>query len=230
MASTPLRQTAALTSRVVVLSGIQLRRRAVTAALLPTSSTTRSAEARTTISNLAAASKPASSSARAVPTASRRRARCASFEGARSACHNVFLPADAIRPTPKNGGTKPFPQRARNSCLGRRLAGKYDPEQDDGGDSLNSRLDEDKLDQLRRWGTGLAVADDQELRATGKAILLLIEEIEALHVELWNAKTAPAEDDGAEPESEAEQASLERTLGARLRRLGRRSAAEAEAP
>jgi hypothetical protein len=97
---------------------------------------------------------------------------------------------------------------------------------------LNSRLDEDKLDQLRRWGTGLAAADDQELRATGKAILLLIEEIEALHVELWNAKTAPAPaaDDGAEPESEAEQASLERTLGARLRRLGRRSAAEAEAP
>jgi hypothetical protein len=99
------------------------------------------------------------------------------------------------------------------------------------GASLNSRLDEDKLDQLRRWGTGLAAADDQELRATGKAILLLIEEIEALHVELWNAKTAPApaENDGAEPEpeSEAEQASLERTLGARLRRLGRRSAAEA---
>lgn len=95
------------------------------------------------------------------------------------------------------------------------------------GASLNSRLDEDKLDQLRRWGTGLAAADDQELRATGKAILLLIEEIEALHVELWNAKTAPTGDDGAEPESEAEQASLERTLGARLRRLGRRSAAEA---
>jgi hypothetical protein len=78
---------------------------------------------------------------------------------------------------------------------------------------------------LRRWGTGLAAADDQELRATGKAILLLIEEIEALHVELWNAKTVSAED--GEPESEGEETSLERTLGARLRRLGRRSAAEA---
>ena len=89
---------------------------------------------------------------------------------------------------------------------------------------MSSRLDEDKLDQLRRWGTGLAAADDQELRATGKAILLLIEEIEALHVELWNAKTVSAEDDVAE--SEGEEASLERTLGARLRRLGRRSAAE----
>jgi hypothetical protein len=104
--------------------------------------------------------------------------------------------------------------------------GKYDPGQDDREESLNSRLDEDKLDQLRHWGTGLAAADDQELRATGKAILLLIEEIEALHVELWNAKTVSAGDDAAEPESESEQPSLERTLGARLRRLGRRSAAE----
>lgn len=94
---------------------------------------------------------------------------------------------------------------------------------------MNSRLDEDKLDQLRRWGTGLAATDDQELRATGKAILLLIEEIEALHVELWNAKTVAAQEDGATPDAEAdvEEASLDRTLGARLRRLGRRSAAEA---
>jgi hypothetical protein len=89
---------------------------------------------------------------------------------------------------------------------------------------VSSRLDEDKLDQLRRWGTGLAAADDQELRATGRAILLLIEEVEALHVELWNAKTVSPEDDGAE--SESEQPSLELTLGARLRRLGRRSAPE----
>lgn len=94
------------------------------------------------------------------------------------------------------------------------------------GNPLNSRLDEDKLDQLRRWGTGLAAAEDQELRATGKAILLLIEEIEALHVELWNAKTVSAEDDVAETEPEGEETSLERTLGARLRRLGRRSATE----
>jgi hypothetical protein len=162
-----------------------------------------------------------------VPTASRRRARCASSEGARSAYHNVFLPADDIRPTPKNSGTQPFPQREWNSCLGRRLPGKYDLSGTTEGEILNSRLDEDKLDQLRRWGTGLAAADDQELRATGKAILLLIEEIEALHVDVWNAKTVPAEEDGAEPESEVEQASLERTLGARLRRVGRRSAADA---
>ena len=45
-------------------------------------------------------------------------------------------------------------------------------------------MDEDKLEQLRRWGTGLAGTDEEELRATGKAILLLIDEIEALHERL----------------------------------------------
>jgi len=82
---------------------------------------------------------------------------------------------------------------------------------------------------LRRRGTGLAAADNQEFRATGRAILLLIEEIEALHVELWSAKTVASEEPGATPveEDDVEQASLDRTLGARLRRLGRRSAAEA---
>jgi len=29
---------------------------------------------------------------------------------------------------------------------------------------------------------------NDDLRATGKAILLLIEEIERLHIDLWNAK------------------------------------------
>ena len=89
------------------------------------------------------------------------------------------------------------------------------------------RLDEDKLEQLRRWGAGLAATEDEELRATGKAILLLIDEIEALHVELWNEKAAAAVPDETEPEVAAEPAaSLDGTLGARLRRLGRRSARE----
>jgi hypothetical protein len=89
------------------------------------------------------------------------------------------------------------------------------------------RLDEDKLEQLRRWGAGLAATEDEELRATGKAILLLIDEIEALHVELWNEKAAAVAPEEAEPEVVAEPpASLDGTLGARLRRLGRRSARE----
>ncbi len=90
------------------------------------------------------------------------------------------------------------------------------------------RLDEEKLEQLRRWGAGLAGTEDEELRATGKAILLLIDEIEGLHVELWNARAAANPPDEPEPEELASEppASLDGTLGARLRRLGRRSARE----
>jgi hypothetical protein len=79
------------------------------------------------------------------------------------------------------------------------------------GVALSERLDEDKIEQLRRWGSGLASAESDELRATGKAILLLIEEIEALHVDLWNAKTA------LEFTDEREEVDLHRTLAARLR-------------
>lgn len=98
-------------------------------------------------------------------------------------------------------------------------------------DRCMRRLDEDKLEQLRRWGTGLAGTEDQELRATGKAILLLIEEVEALHVELWNAKAAATRPEEPEHDPEPEVVphsgdSLDGTLGARLRRLRRRSASE----
>ena len=79
---------------------------------------------------------------------------------------------------------------------------------------LNGRLDEDKIDQLRHWGSGLARAESDELRATGKAILLLIEEIEALHVDLWNAKTAP---EPALDVNQMAQPDLHRTLADRLR-------------
>ena len=63
------------------------------------------------------------------------------------------------------------------------------------------------------------------LRATGKAILLLIEEIERLHVDLWNAKTTqeqkavPATDDA----DVQVQATMDRTLRARLSRVRIRS-------
>jgi hypothetical protein len=55
--------------------------------------------------------------------------------------------------------------------------------------ALSDRLDEGKIEQLRAWGAGLHADGNHDLRATGKAILLLIEEIERLHVDLWNAKT-----------------------------------------
>jgi regulator of replication initiation timing len=46
------------------------------------------------------------------------------------------------------------------------------------------RLDEDKLEALRRWGEGLRQAGGEEYAAAGRAILMLIEEIERLRLEL----------------------------------------------
>jgi hypothetical protein len=54
------------------------------------------------------------------------------------------------------------------------------------------RLDAEKLDTLRRWGAGLSDDGRDEVRAAGRAILLLIEEIEHLYVDLWHARTTSA--------------------------------------
>jgi hypothetical protein len=89
---------------------------------------------------------------------------------------------------------------------------------------LSDRLDEGKIEQLRAWGTGLHADGNHDLRATGKAILLLIEEIERLHVDLWNAKTLQEQ---TRPEtSDADHripASMDSTLRARLSRVRGRS-------
>jgi hypothetical protein len=50
------------------------------------------------------------------------------------------------------------------------------------------RLDEERLEMLRSWGAGLSTSGRDELRAAGKAILMLIEEIERLQVDVWNAR------------------------------------------
>ena len=46
------------------------------------------------------------------------------------------------------------------------------------------RLDEDRLEALRRWGRGLEQADGEEFAAAGRAILMLIAEIEQLQIDL----------------------------------------------
>ncbi len=53
---------------------------------------------------------------------------------------------------------------------------------------MGSRLDEERLEILRGWGAGLAAEGREELRAAGKAITVLIEEIDRLQVDLWNAR------------------------------------------
>jgi hypothetical protein len=50
------------------------------------------------------------------------------------------------------------------------------------------RLDEEKLEMLRTWGEGLLNDGRDELKAAGRAIMMLVEEIEQLHVDLWHAR------------------------------------------
>ena len=61
---------------------------------------------------------------------------------------------------------------------------------------MADRLDEEKLDLLRAWGEGLSSDSREELRAAGKAILLLIGEIELLNVDLWHAREPGTEQAG----------------------------------
>jgi hypothetical protein len=52
------------------------------------------------------------------------------------------------------------------------------------------RLDEERLETLRNWGAGLSTSARDELRAAGKAILMLVDEIDRLEADLWNARAA----------------------------------------
>ena len=50
------------------------------------------------------------------------------------------------------------------------------------------RLDEAKIETLRIWGDGLSGDPREEVRAAGRAITMLVEEIERLNVDLWNER------------------------------------------
>lgn len=50
------------------------------------------------------------------------------------------------------------------------------------------RLDEERLEILRTWGSGLSTNARDELRAAGKAIVMLVEEIDHLQADVWNAR------------------------------------------
>ena len=91
------------------------------------------------------------------------------------------------------------------------------------------RLDEEHFEILRKWGAGLATDTRAELRAAGKAIMILIEEIDRLDdVRMRGASKPPlieASDRDAEPESveavssQSLGASLQERLGAVIPRL-----------
>jgi hypothetical protein len=83
------------------------------------------------------------------------------------------------------------------------------------------RLDEQKIATLRLWADGLARDERDEMRAAARAILMLIDEVELLHVELWHAGrlSAADEDDGSEPpEPPPDRPNLRSVLRERLRR------------
>ena len=87
------------------------------------------------------------------------------------------------------------------------------------------RLDEERLEILRSWGIGLASDDREELRAAGKAITVLIEEIDRLQIDLWNARAV--EHEAVEPvelqSSHASRSSRRAGRAARRGRPGQRS-------
>jgi hypothetical protein len=87
------------------------------------------------------------------------------------------------------------------------------------------RLDEEKLEALRAWGEKLGQARGEELPAVGRAILMLVEEIDRLHVDLWHARMQPGGGDRAAADDLGESEQVASSLHARLRRVLRRDSA-----
>lgn len=87
------------------------------------------------------------------------------------------------------------------------------------------RLDGERLEVLRTWGGGLATDTRAELRAAGKAIMILIEEIDRLHVDARRARekasTRIIDATNSGPPQEHVEAVSSQSLGTTLReRLG----------
>ncbi len=95
-------------------------------------------------------------------------------------------------------------------------------------------MDEEKLEALRSWGERLRQAGGEEYAAVGRAILMLVEEIDRLHIELWHARmqpserTAPVTEQAAEVHEEPVASSLHGRLQKVLRRD--RSSEQVEPP
>ena len=87
---------------------------------------------------------------------------------------------------------------------------------------MPGRLDSEQIELLRAWGAGLATDEREEVRAAGKAITLLVDEIDRLNIDLWNLRA------GEEPVPEPEpEPSGDHALGSALRdRLRRRTRPE----
>lgn len=86
------------------------------------------------------------------------------------------------------------------------------------------RLDEEKLEALRSWGERLRQADGEESAAVGRAILMLIDEIDRLHIELWHASLQRAEAEAVSTAATSgdEEEPVASSLHGRLQRALRR--------
>jgi hypothetical protein len=88
-------------------------------------------------------------------------------------------------------------------------------------------LDVEKLSLLGKWAEGLQGDPRAEVSASGKAILMLIEEIERLHVVIWDGRLNPTrEPEPLETEPERAQEHLD-DLPSLLHRLRHRFSADA---
>ena len=84
------------------------------------------------------------------------------------------------------------------------------------------RLDEERIELLRRWGEGLSSDGRDEVRAAGRAISILIEEIERLHVDLWKERSMRQALTPGEGHATTAEPDLQSSLRARLAQLRRR--------
>jgi hypothetical protein len=88
------------------------------------------------------------------------------------------------------------------------------------------RLDEERLEALRSWGERLREAGGEESTAVGRAILMLVEEIDRLHIELWHARMQPsAEEVAATDVTTEDEEPVVSGLQARLQKVLRRDVA-----
>ena len=85
---------------------------------------------------------------------------------------------------------------------------------------MPERLDSEQIELLREWGAGLASDERDEVRAAGKAITLLVDEIDRLNIDLWNLR---AGGDGEPAAATAPEPSMGSALRDRLRRRTSRS-------
>jgi hypothetical protein len=93
-----------------------------------------------------------------------------------------------------------------------------------GRDMPGDGLDAEKIRLLNQWAEGLQHDERAEVSAAGRAILMLIDEVERLHVHLWDQQLNPpgraeAVDAATRPEADVVEArpELEPSLRRRLR-------------